>query len=149
VQNSQALRVLVVEDHAETAVMLAELLRLEHHQVQVAPDGPTALNLAQATPPDVALVDISLPGMDGHEVARQLRGLATDKRPLLIAMTGHAQDEYRQRSEEAGLDLHLVKPLRIEDLRRLLRRFWDIIRPGTEPPPTLGDEGNQSNSVRP
>jgi CheY-like chemotaxis protein len=140
------MRVLVVEDHAETAAMLAELLRLEKHQVQIAPDGPTALRMAEAAPPDVALVDISLPGMSGHEVARQLRTVTGGKRPLLIAMTGHAQDEYRQRSEDAGVDLHLVKPLQVDDLRRLLRRFWDIIRPGAESSNRPGDGGSRGGS---
>jgi CheY-like chemotaxis protein len=130
VQDTPGLRILVVEDHAGTACMLAELLRLESHQVAVAADGPTALELAQAAPPDVALVDISLPGMDGHEVARRLQAQSVDKGPLLIAITGHAQEEYRVRSEEAGLHLHLVKPVQPDDLRRLLRRFQDIIRPG-------------------
>jgi CheY-like chemotaxis protein len=131
------LRVLVVEDHATTAIMMAELLRLEGHEVQVASDGPTALRLAQACPPDVALVDLSLPGMDGHEVARRLQDETAAKRPLLIAMTGHAQEEYRQRSAEAGLDLHLVKPVQVDELRQLLRRFQDIIHPGDAPPPPM------------
>jgi CheY-like chemotaxis protein len=134
VQHSHGLRVLVVEDHASTANMLAELLRLESHEVDVAGDGPSALAKAQAAPPDVALVDISLPGMDGHEVARRLHAQAGDKRPLLIAITGNAQDEYRVRSEEAGIDLHLIKPIEPDELRRLLRRFHDIIRPGEELP---------------
>ncbi len=129
-QESHGLNILVVEDHVATAAMLAELLRLESHQVAVAGDGPTALQMAEATPPDVALVDISLPGMNGHEVARRLLAQAVEKRPLLIAITGHTQEEYRLRSEEAGLDLHLVKPIEHEELRRLLRRFQGIIRPG-------------------
>jgi CheY-like chemotaxis protein len=134
VQASHELRVLVVEDHADTARTLAELLRRESYLVEVAPDGPTALELAQAAPPDVALVDISLPGMDGHEVARRLQAQSVEKRPLLIAMTAHAQEEYRIRSREAGLDLHLVKPVEPEKLRKLLRRFHGIIGPGGEPP---------------
>src|ERR1700758_1476818 len=103
--------------------MLAELLRLDSYEVYVALDGPTALELARAAPPDVALVDISLPGMDGHEVARRLHAQASDKRPLLIAITGNAQEEYRARSAEVGIDLHLIKPIQPDDLRRLLRRF--------------------------
>ena len=139
-QKSHGLRVLVVEDHAGTANMLAQLLRLEDHEVEVAGDGPSALAKAQAAPPDVALVDISLPGMDGHEVARRLHAQAGDKRPLLIAITGNAQDEYRLRSEEVGIDLHLIKPVEPDELRRLLRRFQSIIRPGGEPPEGLAEE---------
>jgi len=134
VQDTQGLRVLVVEDDAGMASMLAELLRLEGHEAELAPDGSTALEMAQAAAPDVALVDITLPGMDGHEVARRLQAQAIEKRPLLIAITGHAEDEYRLRSEEAGLDLHLIKPVQLDDLRRLLRRFQGIIRPGGDPP---------------
>jgi len=116
--------------------MLAELLRLDSYEVDVALDGPTALELARAAPPDVALVDISLPGMDGHEVARrlQVQAKAGEKRPLLIAITGNAQEEYRIRSAEAGLDLHLIKPVQLDELRQLLRRFEGIIRPGGAPP---------------
>ena len=134
---SQGLRILVVEDHAGTAAMLAQLLRMESHEVDVAADGPRALELAQAAPPDVALVDISLPGMDGHEVARRLHAQTGDKRPLLIAITGNAQEEYRARSAEVGIDLHLIKPIEPDELRRLLRRFQGIIRPGGEPPDEL------------
>ncbi len=134
---SQGLHVLVVEDHAGTATMLAELLRLEGHKVDVARDGLRALDLAQAVPPDVALVDISLPGMDGHEVARRLHAQTGDKRPLLIAITGNAREEARTRSAEVGVDLHLIKPIQPDELRRLLRRFQGIIRPGGEPPEDL------------
>jgi len=144
VQATPGLRILVVEDHASTASMLAELLRLENYEVEVALDGPTALELAQAAPPDVALVDIKLPGMDGHEVARRLQAQGGEKRPLLIAITGNAQEESRIRSEEAGLDLHLVKPVQLEDLRRLLRRFEGIIRPGW----SIAD-GKEKRSVPP
>jgi CheY-like chemotaxis protein len=140
VQQSHGLRILVVEDHAGTATMLAELLRLETHEVDVASDGQSALAKAQASPPDVALVDISLPGMDGHEVARRLHAQAGDKRPLLIAITGNAQEESRLRSAEVGIDLHLIKPIVPEELRRLLRRFQGIIRPGGAPPADLAEE---------
>lgn len=125
--SSRALRVLLVEDHADTAESLATLLRLEGHHVDVAADGMTALRIAQAGPPDVALLDIGLPGMDGHQVAQGLRALRHDKRPLLIATTGYGTDEDKRRSDAAGLDLHLVKPVDLEQLRSLLKRFHDIV----------------------
>ena len=126
------MRILVVEDEVVTAEMTAALLRMEGHEVQVAPDGPTALRLAQADPPDVALIDISLPGADGYEVARQLRELKTPKRPLFIVATGHGGDDYRRRSAAEGIDLHLTKPFEPEKLQQVLRRFRDIISPARE-----------------
>jgi CheY-like chemotaxis protein len=121
------LRVLVVEDEADTAASVAMLLRLDGHEVQVAGDGPTALRVAQERPPDVALLDLLLPGMDGYEVARRLLERATDKRPLLIAITGCGQEPDRQRSAQAGIDLHLLKPVDPAALQGLLKRFQGII----------------------
>jgi CheY-like chemotaxis protein len=121
------LRVLVVEDHADSAATLAVLLRLHGHEVDVAPDGPTALRIAAQNPPDVALLDIGLPGMDGFEVARRLQEQAAGKMPLLVAVTGYGQEEHRRRSKQAGIDLHLLKPVDPEELKKLLARFKTII----------------------
>src|SRR5688572_7903558 len=82
------LHVLVVEDHADSAANMAMLLRLEGHEVWIAADGPAALCAAQAQPPDVVLLDIDLPGMDGYEVARLLRERPAEKAPFVIAVTG-------------------------------------------------------------
>jgi CheY-like chemotaxis protein len=99
------------------------------HEVEVAPDGPTALRLAADKPPDVALLDLSLPGgMDGFEVARRLRELKAGKQPLLIAVTGYGRDEDRRRSTEAGIHLHLLKPVDGEALNCLLERFKAVIQ---------------------
>jgi two-component system OmpR family response regulator len=114
------LRVLVVEDHADTADSLALLLTLFGHEVRVARDGPTALEMARAFPPDVVLLDIGLPGIDGWQVAERLRQQSGQKRPLLIAVTGYGQDADHRRSQEAGIDLHLLKPVDPDQLRRLL-----------------------------
>jgi CheY-like chemotaxis protein len=120
------LRVLVVEDHADTAGSLA--LRLQGHEADVAPDGPTALRIAAASPPDVALLGLGLPGgMDGCDVARRLQEQAAGKAPLLIAVTGYGQEADRRRSEQAGIDLHLLKPADPEDLTKLLERFKTIL----------------------
>ena len=121
------LRVLVVEDHADSAETLAVLLRLHGHEVDVAPDGPTALRIAAQNPPDVALLDIGLPGMDGFEVARRLQEQAAGKMPLLVAVTGYGQEEHRRRSKQAGIDLHLLKPVDPEEIKTLLARFKTII----------------------
>ena len=120
------LRVLVVEDHADTAESMAVLLRLHGHEVDVAPDGPTALRIAAQNPPDVALLDIGLPGMNGFEVARRLQE-RPGKKPLLVAVTGYGQEEDHRRSEQAGIDLHLLKPVDPEPLEKLLARFKTII----------------------
>jgi DNA-binding response OmpR family regulator len=125
--NLRPLRVLVVEDHADTAASMALLLRAEGHEVQVASEGTAALRTALDAPPDVALLDIGLPGMDGYQVAKRLHKQKADKRPLLIATTGHGSEEDHRRSAEAGIDLHLVKPVDPDDLRSVLRKFGRIL----------------------
>jgi two-component system, chemotaxis family, CheB/CheR fusion protein len=114
-------RVLVVDDNMFSAETLAALLQLWGHDVQVAHDGPTALELAAVYRPEVVLLDIGLPGMDGYQVARRLReaGLGS---AVLIAASGYAQDEDRRRSRDAGFDHHLSKPLDLDVLEALLAR---------------------------
>jgi CheY-like chemotaxis protein len=124
------LRVLVVEDDAGLASDLAMLLGRCGHKVRVASDGAAALEATQASAPDVVLLDIGLPGMDGYQVARRVReeiAPAMAKAPLLIAVTGRAGEADRRRSQEAGIDLHLVKPVDPHELLRLLERFQKII----------------------
>jgi CheY-like chemotaxis protein len=129
VPDSSGLRVLVVEDNADCAVTLARFLQRLGHEVEVAPDGPAAVAAAQARPPDVVLLlDLGLPGLDGWEVARRLQGHPAQRRPLLVAVTGHDEAADRRRSDEAGIDLHLDKPVDPGLLRRLLTRFRSIIR---------------------
>jgi CheY-like chemotaxis protein len=124
------LRVLVVEDEAETAATLAELIRAFGCDVRIEAEGATALQWAQDHQPDVVLLDIGLPGgMDGHELARRLRAQPAVKPPLLIAITGSTRAEDRRRSEEAGIHLHLVKPVEPEQVHALLRRFERVIMP--------------------
>jgi CheY-like chemotaxis protein len=115
-------RVLVVDDNVLSAQSLAMILRLEGHDVQVTHDGGLALEAVRRFRPEVVLLDIGLPGMDGYEVARRLRqqpdpgsGIA-----LLIAVTGYAEDEARRRSREAGFDHHLVKPVDPDGVLALL-----------------------------
>jgi CheY-like chemotaxis protein len=123
------LRILLVEDDGVSSEALAVLLRLNGHEVEVAADGPTALRVAADEPPDVALLDLGLPGgMDGYEVARRLREQKTDRLLFLIAVTGSGRDEDRRRSTEAGIHLHLLKPIDGEALNRLLSRFQAIIQ---------------------
>lgn len=108
--DGHALRVLVVDDYPDTVESMAILLRMEGYAVEVAQDGAAALQLARTIQPDVVLLDISLPGMDGYEVARQLRSMNWPRPPLLIAITARAFDEDLRRCRDAGIDFHLVKP---------------------------------------
>jgi CheY-like chemotaxis protein len=125
----ERLHILAVEDDPDSAQNLARWLRSEGHEVDIAPDGPAALRSAQVQQPDVVLLDIGLPGMSGLDVARHLYEHKGAKRPLLIAVTGQAGEKDRQQSEEAGIDLHLVKPVDPGQLQKLLRRFERIILP--------------------
>jgi signal transduction histidine kinase/CheY-like chemotaxis protein len=115
-------RVLVVDDNIDAAHGLAMLLRLLGHAVEVAQDGATALAIAQNWLPEIVLLDIGLPGMDGYEVARRLRQQPAMHDALLVALTGYGQEEDRRRSHEAGFDQHLVKPVDTNALQELLAR---------------------------
>jgi CheY-like chemotaxis protein len=115
-------RILVVDDNTDAAESLALLLRLVGHEVRTAYDGPTALDVARAQPPDVVLLDIGLPGTNGLEVARRMRQNLGLTDALLVALTGYGQDEDRRRSHEAGFNAHLVKPVDLDALQKLLAR---------------------------
>jgi PAS domain S-box-containing protein len=108
------LRVLVVDDNIDAAEMLAEWFVAIGHRVQVATDGPTALERAADFKPQVALLDIGLPVMDGYEVARRLRELPGCAATRLIALTGYGQESDHERSRRAGFEDHLVKPVDLE-----------------------------------
>jgi two-component system CheB/CheR fusion protein len=113
-------RVLVVDDNADAATSLALLLRQRGHEVQLALDGPKALALAKDYCPDVVLLDLGLPGMDGFEVARLLRKRPALEKAMLVALTGSSVDEDMLRSRESGFDHFFIKPVDPEDLERLL-----------------------------
>lgn len=104
-------RVLVVDDSSDIRVMTRYLLELEGHTVFEAADGPAALDTAARVRPDVALIDISLPGFDGYELARRLRTTVHGRRLTLAALTGYSRPEDRTRARDAGFDLYLVKPV--------------------------------------
>jgi PAS domain S-box-containing protein len=117
-----ALRVLVVDDNVDAANTLAMLLEINGHRVYTAHDGPAAIESSRAHKPDVMLLDIGLPGMDGYEVARRLRALPELSGAVLVALTGYGQDEDRRRSAAAGFDHHLVKPVDPQTLIDVLSR---------------------------
>ncbi len=102
--------ILIVEDNADARDALRVLLELEGHAVEAVEEGQQALEIARAKDPDIALVDIGLPGIDGYEVARRVRA-RDGRRPVLIALTGYGQPEDRRRASEAGFDEVLVKPV--------------------------------------
>ena len=116
----RSLKILLVEDNEDAAEIVADILRLFGHQVFVARDGPTAIEIALEVRPGMVLLDIGLPGMDGYEVARALRARADLAQPRLVALTGYGQEEDRLRSRDAGFDHHLVKPLDLTLLRNIL-----------------------------
>jgi CheY-like chemotaxis protein len=122
-QERAGLRVLIAEGHADNAQATALLLRLFGHEAQIAVDGPSALQAAEAAPFDVALLEIVLPRMNGWEVAKRLREGRTGKSPFLIAVTGLGREEDRRRSVEAGIDLHLVKPADPHVLQNVLEQL--------------------------
>ena len=113
-------RVLVVDDNAAAARLLSEIVTRWNHEVRVAYDGETALEVAKNYHPNIVLLDIGLPGMNGYQVAMQLRDQPEFERAMLVAVTGYGQEEDRRRSREAGFNHHLVKPVAPEMLHKLL-----------------------------
>ena len=116
-------RILLADDNRDALDSLATLLQCDGHEVHTAADGAEALEVAAACHPDVVLLDIGMPKLDGYEVARRIRAEPWGKSAVLIALTGWGQDEDRRRSREVGFDSHLVKPLDPEALSTLLARL--------------------------
>ena len=119
-KDSPSLRVLVVEDELVTAECLARFLRSWGNEVNLASNGPDALGVAPSFQPEVVLLDIGLPVMDGYEVARRLRRLPGMERCLLMALTGQGYEAEVRRFKEAGLDFHFLKPVEPALLREVL-----------------------------
>jgi CheY-like chemotaxis protein/anti-sigma regulatory factor (Ser/Thr protein kinase) len=113
-------RVLVVDDNVDAATALGVLLESLGHETCVVYDGLEALKKAVEFRPDIVLLDIGMPGLDGYEVARRLRALKKDRTFRVIAVTGWGQASDRQKSQEAGFDLHLVKPVDPNELLQVL-----------------------------
>jgi len=114
-------RLLVVEDNVDAADAFTMLLRELGQDVDVVHDGQAALEAVRKHAPDAALIDIGLPGMDGYEVARRIRGCRGGEHALLVALTGYGRDEDRRRALDSGFDRHLVKPVELGVLKDLLR----------------------------
>jgi two-component system, chemotaxis family, CheB/CheR fusion protein len=109
-----------VDDNPEMTDVVAELARSLGHEVAVAPDGPTALDCVAAFRPEIALIDVGLPGMSGYELARRIREMPSMKEVLLVAVTGYGSDDDRRMALEAGFSLHLVKPVDPDRLETIL-----------------------------
>jgi CheY-like chemotaxis protein len=114
--------ILIVDDNVDSADSLATVLGLKGHRTWTAYDGPTALEAARAHRPGFVLLDIGLPRMDGYEVARRLRQTPDLRGVVLVAMTGYGQDEDRRKGQEAGFDYHLVKPVDLTELAKILAK---------------------------
>lgn len=114
------MRVLIVDDCKDTVDSLSILLHLWGHEVRVAYDGATAADTASNFKPEVVLLDILLPGLNGYQVARQLRQIPELSGTLLVAVTGYAENGDFAKSQEAGFDRQLVKPVELDELQRLL-----------------------------
>jgi PAS domain S-box-containing protein len=121
VYDGERLRILLVDDNADSVESLQLLLVSMGHDVRSAPDGPTALELAGRFRPQLVVLDIGLPGMDGFEVARRLRAAPGTQDALIVAVTGHAGEEHRERAREAGINHVLVKPVLPEEFLSLAR----------------------------
>jgi CheY-like chemotaxis protein len=111
-------RILIVDDNVDAADLLALVLRGEGHEVETVYTSQAALERAMASTPEIMLLDIGLPDMDGYEVARRLRSLSVLKDTRLIAITGYGQANDRARTLAAGFDDHLVKPVGVDEIKR-------------------------------
>lgn len=120
---TQRFRILVVDDNHDSALSLAMMLSIMGHETRTAHDGESAVAAAQSFLPDVVLLDIGLPILNGYEVAQRIRDSEWGRSMFLIAVTGWGQDEDRQRSSEVGLNVHMVKPVEPEALERLLSKL--------------------------
>jgi signal transduction histidine kinase len=131
-------RILVADDNADALESLATLLELSGHEVFSASNGALALESAERHRPEVALLDIGMPKLDGYEVARRIRAQPWGRRITLVALTGWGQESDRRRSGEAGFDSHLVKPLDLDKLTALLDRLPVQIAQGQDADTTVG-----------
>lgn len=117
------LRIMIVDDNVDAAFVLSMLLKKMDHEVHAMHGGEEAIELVKDFRPDVVFLDIGMPGMDGYEVCRRIRGLEGVEKIHIVALTGWGQKEDKERAKEAGFDQHLVKPTDRETIIRLLADF--------------------------
>ena len=114
-------RVLIADDNIDAAESLQLWLEMAGHEVHTASTGPGALQAAESLQPEVALLDLGMPGMSGLDVARRIREAPWGARMILIALTGWGEEEDRQRTKEAGFNHHLTKPVPPDEIEKLIR----------------------------
>ena len=124
--NARLHRALIVDDDMDTAVSLSLLLQLGGHTTAIAHDGIAALKAVDEIKPDIVLLDLGLPGMDGYEVARAIRRQPQFGNPFLVVLTGWNAPEHRLRTQQAGFDEHLTKPVDISMIELLLRNLFEL-----------------------
>jgi CheY-like chemotaxis protein len=137
--STAARRILLADDNRDALETLARLLQLGGHEIYKAMDGVQALEAATRVRPDLVLLDIGMPGMDGYEVARRIRSQPWGRAAMLVALTGWGQESDRKRSRDAGFDTHCIKPL---DPQRLSMLLASLSTPGSaaaEPAARLGE----------
>jgi CheY-like chemotaxis protein len=118
-------KVLIVDDNEDALALLGEALALSGYETHTATDAASAIARAQTLRPQVALLDIGLPVMDGYDLARQLRRTSGLEKLRLVAITGYGQAADRERARSAGFDEHLVKPISVDDVQRVVERLLD------------------------
>lgn len=125
-EDATALRILIVDDNRDGADSMAMMLKMMGHQISTAYDGEDAVETAARVAPDVILLDIGLPKLNGYEACRRIRSTRAGKDMVIIAQTGWGQEEDRQRTRDAGFDHHLVKPVEAQDLLKLLASLSEL-----------------------
>ncbi len=123
-----SLRILIVDDNVDTVLSFSMLLKESGNEIRTAHDGPSAVKIAMEYIPDVVLLDIGLPGLNGYEVAKQIRNQPSLKNIVLVALTGYGQEPDRQASMEAGFNHHLIKPARLEQVQKILANVAEQCR---------------------
>jgi CheY-like chemotaxis protein len=136
-------RILVADDNRDAAESLALVLRFSGYEVSIAFNGGEALEIAQRDRPRAAIVDIGMPGMSGHEVARRMRLEAWGRNAVLIALTGWGQEQDKQAAKAAGFDEHLTKPVDLDDVERILE---ELLRGAPEEPGADGVADSARNA---
>jgi CheY-like chemotaxis protein len=132
----------VVDDNRDGAESLAMMLRIMGNKVQVAHDGPEAVRAAEALRPDVVLMDIGLPRLNGYDAARQIRAEGWGKGMVVVAVTGWGQPEDKRKSLEAGCDFHMVKPVNPAELEKLLGGLVPARADGSSTTRSISREGH-------
>ncbi len=135
-------RVLYVDDNRDLADSATELLRLVGFAACACYDGPSALVTAAEFRPDVCLLDLNMPVMEGDELAGRLRDQAGERPMLIVAVTAMCNDESRRRTEAAGFHLHLVKPVDPHDLLRIVDELWQVLHAVGQPARCRNSEGS-------